>query len=305
MAVRDDLKLLKRGLKTQIDAALSGGCRQSVVLLLREDRLPMARITDAHGKITSKVLSLVDLLSLLDDCTTVSQLRHEATRTTDLPPLPENTLLASVTERPSGRSFVLTGYVEPESYVFLVAEDGESHTFDISLPHLVYRAVYDEQRTSLAALSIAVCSPELSAELPTGRPCGQDSGKGHNRDRATASGPPASYRTGRPEAGTRIFRYPFSNVYHTFGGVSEGVCWPGMQKLSMEASQIPEEAVKRFLRTENNADLYGRGLSHNSPYTSYTRFLAAVEQEGGVREDYLIPTGMTVQDLHYQHDNQQ
>lgn len=154
--LRDDLSLLGSGLKTEIEQALAGEHRQSIVLLIRDDRLPMVRMTDEKGVVTNKVASLADVLAALDGATTISQLRQDATRRTDLPTLPPNTLLVSMAEQPEGRSFTVTGYVEPETYVFLIDENGVSSTFDIPLPHLVYRAVYDERRSALSALSLAV-----------------------------------------------------------------------------------------------------------------------------------------------------
>lgn len=303
MSIHDELALLKQGLKTEIELAMAGECRESVVLLLRENRLPMARITDCHGKVTNKVVSLVDLLRVIDSATTISQLRREATRTTDLPPLPRNTLLAGVTERPEGRSFTVTGYVEPDTYVVLIEEGGENHTFDIPFPHLVYRAVYDEQRAALSALSIAVCVTGASTAQPSqpeDRSGLHPEARRPGGERRNMTNSAALYSEPAPTADSPIQRYPLSNVYHSFGGISEGVCWPGMRQLSMELCQVPEEAVKRFVREQNNADLYGRGLSHNAPYTGYAPFLENIEREGGIHEDYLIPTGATVRDLHYQ-----
>ncbi|MDN5697235.1 MAG: hypothetical protein L0G70_04575 [Rubrobacter sp.] len=283
--LRDDLALLKKGLRTEIEQALAGEYRQSIVLLIRDDRLPMVRMTDERGVVTNKVASLVDVLGALDNSTTISQLRQDSTRNTDLPPLPQNTLLVSITERPEGRSFTVTGYVEPDAYVFLVEQSGTSRTFDIPLPHLVYRAVFEERRFALSALSLAVCSPRLAP------------------DRSGQAAPENATNTAaacKPDASTQIFRYPFSNVYHSFGGISEGVCWPGLRQLEMRLDEVPEQAVKRFLRSQNNSDMYGQGLSHNAPYSGYCEFLAAIEEKGGLEEDHLIPTGATVEDLHYQ-----
>lgn len=281
--LRDDLALLKKGLRTEIEQALAGEYRQSIVLLIRDDRLPMVRMTDERGVVTNKVASLVDVLSALDHSTTISQLRQDSTRNTDLPALPQNTVLVSMTEQPEGRSVTVTGYVEPQPYVFLVNENDASMTFDIRMPHLVYRAVYEETRGALSALSLAVCSPRLAHDGT-----GQAAPEGLTPEGLM------------PNASTEIFRYPFSNVFHSYGGVSEGLCWPGLSQLRMGLDEVPEQAVKRFLRSENNAHLYGQGLSHNAPYSGYCEFLAAIEENGGLEEDHLIPTGATVEDLHYQ-----
>lgn len=276
MTVATDLKNLKRNLKTEIQLAMAGDTPQSVVLLLREDRLPVAQTTDEHGCVTNKVISLLDLISMLDTSTTISQLMQAKTRTTDLPALPPNTLLASVTETPSGRSTTITGYVEPETYVFVLRQNGVTKTFDIPLPHIVYRAVYDENASALTALSIALCEP--------------------------AAIPGASKQSPKPDpdTDTPLYLWPFSNVYGDFAGVSQGVCWPGISSLTMKLKDVPEQAVRRFARSENNADLYGRGLSHNAPYEGYAELLEAIERAGGIDGDYLLPTSTTVEDLHYQ-----
>lgn len=296
MTVSGDLRALKRSLKTDIELALAGESPQSVVLLMRQDRLPVAQTTDEHGCVTNKVVSLMDLVSMLDRSMTISQLRRDATRTTDLPPLPPNTLLTSISETPAGNRITVTGYVEPDTYVFVLRHERVTKTFDIPLPHIVYRAVYDEQTSSVSNLSIALCSPGFALEFTSEAPEAPEAPD----ESAGPAGKPGQPEVSPPGTGTPIFRWMFSNVFSSFGGASEGVCWPGLKDLTMGLSDVPEGAVKRFVRTENNADLYGRGLSHNAPYEDYAELLAAIEREGGIDEDYLIPTGTTVEDLHYQ-----
>lgn len=287
--VKKDLARLGMSLKTEIEHALAGESHRSIVLLLREARLPVAQITDGTGKVTNKVLSLLDMLTMLDQSTSLSQLRQDATRKTDLPPLPPNTLLTSLTETPEGNSITVTGYVEPETYVFVLDQGGITRTFDIPLPHIVYRAVYDQEKSSLRNLSLALCVEPPDKSEP--------SDTSETSSTATNSGEVYKWR---PDVHSPLSRWPCSNVYGSFGGVSEGVCWPGLGSLPMTLHEIPEEAVRRFVRTENNADLYGRGLSHNAPYEDYGGFLKAIEEGGHIQEDYLIPTGTTVEDLHHQ-----
>jgi hypothetical protein len=75
-----------------------------VVLLLREDELPWALVTDSGGVAHSHVLSYVDLLATLDGSSVIEQLASDAVRTTKLPPLPEGTLLVDTDERLSSRT---------------------------------------------------------------------------------------------------------------------------------------------------------------------------------------------------------
>lgn len=263
----DDLANLKRGLKTEVELALAGETGRSVVLLLREQRLPLACITDARGVVIKKVVSYVDLLAALDGSSVVEGLKREATRTTRLPPLPKNTMFVDLVEKPSGNSYVLTGWVEPREHLFVLEMGEDTTTHEIPLPHVVWRAVWHEEESTLSALSIALCSPDLNG--------------------------------GEPTADTQTYRWPFSNVYAGFGGVFEGVCWPTMRRMKLSPAEIPEKAVLGFVGMPNNGDLYGRGLSHNAPHEGYRELLEAIER-GGLEHDHLIPTGLTVKDLHDQ-----
>lgn len=71
---------LDRGLALEVEAASSGELKQSVVLLMRPDRLPRATVTDERGVIHSRVISYVDLLATLDASTVIDQLEREPTR---------------------------------------------------------------------------------------------------------------------------------------------------------------------------------------------------------------------------------
>lgn len=301
----DELALLKRGLKTEVELAMAGQRPQSVVLLMREDRLPMAYITDSRGIVTTKVVSYADLLGALDNSCVVDTLATESTRTVSLPALPENTLLADVREEPTGCSYVLTGYMPPQTHLFCLETRNEQSTltFDIPLPYLVWSALYDERTRTLARLSLTLCSPDRGypASYPqdeTGAVAGTAAGP------AGDEGPrrPSRY-TGEgwhpPGPDTPLYRYPFSNVYQQYGGALEGVCWPTMSRIELEPRQIPHKAVEMFLSLPNNLDLYGRGLSHNGTEATYQELLESVER-GGLPEEYLIPAQMTVRGLHNQ-----
>lgn len=263
----DDLAKLKRGLKTEVELTLAGEAGRSVVLLLREDRLPLACVTDARSVVTKKVVSYVDLLATLDGSSVVDGLEREAARTTRLPPLPRNTMFVDLMEKPSGNALVLTGWIERREHLFVLESGGETTTHEIALPRLVWRAVWHEGERVLSSLSLALVSPDLGG--------------------------------GEPTAQTPLYRWPFSNVYPSFGGALEGVCWPTMRQMRLEPSEIPEKAVLGFVGIPNNADLYGRGLSHNASHEGYREFLEAIEG-GGLEHDHLIPAGLTVKDLHDQ-----
>lgn len=186
-----------------------------------------------------------------------------------IPDLPKGALLLDVVERPSGASYVVTGTCAPSEHLMIVEKDGESTTHELNLPAIAYRAVWDSRIRALTALSLALCSPELSAaSLPT--------------------------------AGTELYRWPFSNVYHHFGGVLEGVCWPTMAQINLDLSQIPEKAVSAFVAVPNDAGRYTQDLSHNAPCAGYRPFLDLVEREGGIRHEWLNPCAMSLKDLHEQ-----
>jgi hypothetical protein len=107
---------LDQGLALEVEAASSGELKQSVVLLMRPDRLPRVVVTDERGVVHSRVISYVDLLATLDASTVIDQLEREPTRTLSLPPLPPGVLLVDILERASGTSYVVTG-VLPTKYL--------------------------------------------------------------------------------------------------------------------------------------------------------------------------------------------
>jgi hypothetical protein len=247
-------------------AGEAGQKEPSVALVLRPGAPPRAVLTDERGVVTEKALSYVDLLATLDHSAVVTQLRKEAVREHELPELPPGALLVSVAERPSASTFTVTGHCPPTEHLFTLEEGGTTSTHGINLPPLVWRAVWDDATGSLQTLSLTVASPELEGE---------------------------------PTAATDIYSWPFSNVYYTFGGALEGVCWPGKGSVSLALSQIPE-MVRRFASVPNDAGRYSGDLRHNAPISGYRAFLEAIEEHGAIPHEWLVPCAMTARDLHHQ-----
>lgn len=290
----DELALLKDGLGTEIRRACTGELPGSVVVLIRDDRLPMVQITNSHGIVHSKSIAYPDLLGALDDSSVVSTLSGEKTQTTRLPQLPENTLLVDVNESPAGRSYTVTGYTEPDTYLFCLEShrDGYTATFEVPLPYLVWSVLYDERSRTVSRFSLTLCSPERGypADSRPG-PAGLPTAEGR-QDSGDAPWTP-------PGPDTPVYRYPCSNVFHAYRDALEGVCWPTMGSIQMSLAEVPAKAVRGFLELPNNMDLYGRGVSHNGPQEGYRELLEHLESEG-LPEEYLIPADMNVAGLHDQ-----
>ncbi len=276
-----DAGKLKRGLRTEIELALSGEgtsgeeVEPSVVLLIKPRKLPRALVTDSRGVITPKVVDYVDLLMSLDRSAVVTELEKEPVRTLKIPDLPVGAVLLDVVERPSGASYVVSGATPPSEHLVVVEGGKKTTTHEVRLPPIAYRAVWDSRTRRLSALSLALCSPD---------------------------------RRGMPNAETELFRYPLSNTYSAFtfniDGVNqkvlEGVCWPTMGRLTMDLAEVPEKAVSGFVAVPNNADGYTRDLSRNAPVAGYRPFLEKIEERGGILHDWLEPCAMTLKDLHEQ-----
>lgn len=262
------LENLKRDLATDVaktlGAAVSG---PSVVLLIRPNELPRALVTDGRGVVTPRILDYVDLLSALDSSSVIQELEREPVRTLPLAELPAGTLCVDLVERPSGNSYAVTGTSPPAEHLVVLDEAGETSTHLVPLPRIAWRAVWDERRRSVRTLSLALCSPQLEGE---------------------------------PDGDTELYRWPFSNVYHTFGGALEGVCWPAKDRISLELREIPAKLVTAFAGMPNDADHYTRDLCHNAPASGYRPFLDLIEQRGGLEHDWLNPCAMTIKHLHDQ-----
>lgn len=91
---------------------------------------------------------------------------------------------------------------------------------------------------------------------------------------------------------TMLYRYPFSNVY-----ASTEVCW-SQSRFTCPLHQVAACGVFGFLQTPNNRDLFGVGISQNSPHRDYREFLNAVRQIGSVPVEWLIPLGKSVAQFH-------
>lgn len=214
-----DLEKLKRNLRTDIALTLSGEgatgagdgrIEPSALLLMKPRELPRALITDSRGVTTPKVLDYVDLISTLDSSSVVTELEREPVRTLALPELPDGALLVDLIERPSGNSYVLTGTIQPQAHLFVLDEGDATSTHELNLPRICYRAHWDGRQRNVITLALALCSPALKGE---------------------------------PTAATELYRWPFSNVYHDFGGTLEGVCWPSKKEIELNLAEMPDKML--------------------------------------------------------------
>lgn len=260
----DDAAGLKRNLRVEVDRALREGAGpESVVLILRDDGLPRALVTDANGNVHPKFLSLVDLLAMLDESATVRALAGTP-HTHRVPALPQGTLLLDVEERPSGASsYAVTGYLEPHERLVTLIDGPETYTYGIPLPALVYRALWKAGR--VLSLSLTMASPDLE---------------------------------GPPTPTTELYRYCLTHVYDLPNGTRESVCWPNLNYLEFPLDRVASDAVGGFLASPNDAGHFRVNRAHNAPHHEPRPFLEALE--GGVPHDWLVPCGMTVEDLHLQ-----
>jgi hypothetical protein len=283
-----DRRDLNENLRVEVEAALAGEVPQSVVLLQCPDRLPRALVTDVYGVTHPRVITYADLLGTLDQSTIIDQLEHEPERRLPLPQLPPGTVLVDLVERAAtsvpnstgttgSNSYVVTGVLPARTHLFTLQSgpafgeeqtDKETSTYEIVLPPIVYRALYNEALRNVTELSVALLSPELE---------------------------------GDPAPHTQVFRYPFSNVYSNFQNVVEGVCWYQKQDITLSMHQLPD-LVKRFVSIPNDPTHYTRDLTHNAPAAlelkGYAPFLEAIEKGGGIPHDWLVPAGLTIQELH-------
>jgi len=238
-----------------------------VALVLRPRSLPRAIVGDGEGGVSEKAISYLDLIATVDGSATVQQLQREPTRTLCLPQLPEGAVLAAVLERPSGNGYVVTGTSPPSTRLVTVEAEGQATTHEVRLPRLAWRAGWFENEGTLAELSIACVSGAHEGCL------GPD---------------------------TPLHAWILSNVYPRFGSVVEGVCWPDKTRLKMGLADVVEKGVYGFVGLPNNADRYSGDLRHDAPYGGYRTFVEAVEETGGVPDQWLVPLDMTLKDLHEQ-----
>lgn len=291
------------GLATEVKRAADGQRPDSVLLLVQAARLPMAYITSPSGVVQTKVISYPDLLAALDDSSVVAALNGEEHRSTSLPPLPANALLVDLHESPAGNAYTVTGYIEPQTYLFCLEtrDKGEvtTSTYEIPLPYLVYSVHYDHTKQAVDGFSLTLCALGQTPESDRQRSSeGDDQGETENSAAAGLAKDEGPQRA--PDSTTQLYKYPFSNVYDVYGQALEGVCWPTMGSIETSLADVPATIVRAFLELPNtNQDLFGRGLSHNAPYSRYDALLEHIERDG-LAQEYLIPTGATVQGLHDQ-----
>lgn len=244
-----------------------------------EDEEPLEAVTLTAGTAALKIqrggveipktCSLIDLLGFLDDSCTLDALKLPPYRTSHAPPLPRRTLRLSTIDFPDDVHYVVTGWIPPARYPFVLRSDTSTITHSVPLPVIVYRAhlVAGDRKLRSLALTLA---PGFPVEAPAAQ-----------------------------QLETPLYRYPFSNVYEEYGGVKEAACWPTIGDEELELSEVLEKGVHTFLSIPNNADLYGVGTTHNAPYRGYRELLDAVDR-GGLSPDWLIPAQMDVNGLHDQ-----
>lgn len=190
-------------------------------------------------------------------------LEREAVRLVRTPELPPNVLLCSVLEYPTDRDIIVTGWQPPGTWPFVLETrtEAEKKTYVVKLPVLVWRCRWREGTKRLHDLAVALAPVHID----------------------------------QPNTGTPLYRYPFSNVYTHRGGA---VCWPTMKKHEMELYEVHRKGVAEFLGTPNNRDLYGISASQNSDHAAYEDFMQAIEDNGGIEQDWLIPQQIDVQMFH-------
>ncbi len=267
MTTEKELSALKASARVELESALAAELEHSVVLAFGRDRLPRVLVADKDGVVHRRVISYVDLVATLDRSCVVAQLRQEPTRRLALPELPAGTVLADVFEKASGNSYLVTGTIPEGEHLFACEQGGETTTYMLRLPRICYRAFWHERRRQITEFSLALCSPLLAGE---------------------------------PTADTPLYRWPWSNVYHDFGGVREGVCWYQKGSVDLALSEVPEKLVRAFVAIPNDADRYAGDLTHDAPYGSYKSFLEAIEEGGGVPHEWLKPCDLTIRELHDQ-----
>ena len=234
-------------------------------LTLRPAELPRLRLTDSRGVSTTRCVSLIDLLHLIDESTTLEQLKKEGIHRSTVPELPPDTLLVDALESPSSRAVVITGVVRAANQAFVL--ERQTKAWIIPMPDVVYTAMYDPVNTRLYDLDIALARPLGTPEAPAAI---------------------------TPQ--TKLYTWPFSNVYTH--GTGTRVCWYTMQKVRFELKNIERGAIYAFYSVPNNPDLYGRGISQNSEHQSLSDFLQAVIDNGGLDEKWLHPHKETVGAMH-------
>ncbi|MCF8568418.1 hypothetical protein LLE49_27245 [Alicyclobacillus tolerans] len=205
----------------------------------------------SRGVTHYKTVGWHQLLKMLDHSIVVEQLERPPVHRVSIPQLPEQAMLVTTEETISDVTVVVTGWVPGVEYPFVYRD----LTYLIPIPNVVYRVRWSRAKTEITELSLAVTTDTVITSE------------------------------------TRLFRWPFSNVYH-----DQRVCWT--TRVTCELREVVERGVFGFMQTPNNIHLYGLGVSHNAPYREYHEFLRAVQDNQGVHADWLIPISKTVMDFH-------
>lgn len=221
---------------------------ERIVLTLEPARLPKVEVTDEKGVKRYKTVGLADLLGMLDESAVLEALKREAVRTTSTPELPEGTMFTGAIETPQRTDYVATGWLPPRNQPFV----WQGRSYLIRMPLLVWSARWRESERVLEDLRVAVAAPGVE----------------------------------EAKADTRLYRWPFANVYA--GEPYAKVCWYTMDEVELDFRDIVRLGVEGFLSVKDNGDLFGVGNSQNSPHRDYAEFLEAVEA-GGLPEEWLIP----------------
>jgi hypothetical protein len=243
--------------------------QESIVLYLPPSGPPCAMLTDEEGRVTPKVISYLDLLYTLEESAILEDLKEDSVRHAPLPALPSGTLLVDLFQSPSNTDYAITGIVEPDTHLFILEEGDEIVTYDLPMPRVVWRALWNQDARSLKNLSIAFVSPDHEGPVT-----------------------PA----------TELYHYPFEHVYAGNGSQVERVCWPALNNMRIEPRDIPEKAVIGFLNSPNiagHARKIDTLLSESGIDTPH-ELLTEIERRGSIPHDWLTPAALNVQQLHDQ-----
>lgn len=270
-----NLERLKKNVQVDIEHAERGddAARGSIVVYIPDDGPPRLRLTDYSGTVTSKVVSYIDLIHTLEESVTIRRLEHDPFETFKLPVLPAGLLLMDLQKNRVDTILTMTGVIGPGTILFILEDKDRTTTYDIYMPALAWRAAWSATNHNVTDLSLVSLSPD---------------------------------HQGPPGPDTELYHYPFSHVYQ--GGnrlgaaVPERVCWPALRGIPMEAHEIPDRAVRRFLETPNDVGHDGKmkTLMSESGENTEQAVMSEIEHRGGVPHDWLTPAAMTIQDLHDQ-----
>jgi hypothetical protein len=236
------------------------GTREEIQLTLRAGKLPKLRLTDNHGVQHFKTVAFADLLAILEHSTVLEQLRQADVHPVRIPhELPRRATLVSYVEKANrDTEYVVVSGVIEPTMRGILLQR-EGRTF-----------IYD---VDLGEIGWCVSWYPFNGQL-------RDMGVYLIRGRTM-------------EGFRKLYRYPLSNV----SGAAQA-CWPTRSQETYELRDVPH-AVEIFIGSiPNSAHMYGLGRSHNAPTDNYADFLEEIEAMEEVPDDWLIPLGMTEQEVH-------